>query len=54
MRKRDLRELRRAAREQDFSWMQERDEDEERDGLYPVDEHTSPDEFSALAQEFRG
>lgn len=47
MRKRDLRELRRAAREQDFSWTQERDTEHENDDLPESDE---ADDLERLAK----
>lgn len=50
MRKRDLRELRRAAREQDFSWTQERDNEHDNDEL-PVDDEA--EDVERLAREFR-
>lgn len=54
MTKRQIRAERRAAQERDHSWTQERDADEQCDGAYPTDEHTTTDEFAEMAREFRG
>lgn len=53
MRARDIRSARKAAREQDYAWQDERDDDAQLDGLVPADEHTSLDEFAHLAKEIR-
>lgn len=54
MRKRDIRQERRAATDRDHSWLEERDQDIDSDGNQPDEEHTSGEEFAALAREFRG
>lgn len=52
--KRQIRAQRRAAQERDHAWQSERDQDNEQDGTFPADEHTTNDEFADMAREFQG
>jgi hypothetical protein len=47
--RRDIRAQRRAASERDYSWTQERDDDEQRESA-PDEEHASNDELADLAR----
>lgn len=54
MTRRQIRAERKAAQQRDHSWTQERDDEIDSDGTLPDEEHTSGEEFAALAREFRG